>query len=102
MPKHYVSVLDGIKARLSERVDVLYAEGCKITQGGSWQQDEVLPSDPEEDGRQIAEALEVAHRAVRLATKQGSPNLVAVLQAHIASYEAHRPVRQEPPGNEAD
>ena len=63
LPKHYVSVLDGIKARLSERVDVLYAEGCKITQGGSWQQDEVLPSDPEEDGRQIAEALEVAQRA---------------------------------------
>ena len=62
LPKHYVSVLDGIKARLSERVDVLYAEGCKITQGGSWQQDEVLPSDPEEDGRQIAEALEVAQR----------------------------------------
>jgi beta-glucosidase len=42
---------------------VLYAEGCKITQGGSWQQDEVVPGDPEEDRRQIAEAVEVAQNA---------------------------------------
>jgi beta-glucosidase len=42
---------------------VLYAEGCKITRGGSWQQDEVIPSDPEEDARQIAEAVEIAQRA---------------------------------------
>ena len=27
-------------------VEVLYHEGCKITIGGSWQQDEVTPSDP--------------------------------------------------------
>lgn len=31
--------------------------------GGSWQQDEVTPSDPAEDRRQIAEAVEVAKQA---------------------------------------
>ena len=42
---------------------VLYSEGCKITVGGSWNQDEVSPSDPEEDRKQIAEAVKVAKQA---------------------------------------
>ena len=62
-PKHNVTVLEGIQARLGERVRVLYSEGCKITVGGSWQEDAVTPSDPEEDRRQIAEAVEVAKQA---------------------------------------
>jgi beta-glucosidase len=63
VPKHNVTVLEGIQARAGGRVKVLYSEGCKITIGGSWQQDEVVPSDPDEDRRQIAEAVEVAKRA---------------------------------------
>lgn len=63
LPKHNVTVLDGIKAKVGDRVKVLYSEGCKITLGGSWQQDEVIPSDPTEDRRQIAEAVEVAKQA---------------------------------------
>ena len=42
---------------------MLYHEGCKITIGGSWQQDEVTPSDPVEDRRTIAEAAKLAARA---------------------------------------
>ena len=63
VPKRDVTVLEGIRARLGKRVKVLYSEGCKITIGGSWQQDEVTPSDPEEDRKQIAEAVKVARRA---------------------------------------
>jgi len=63
VPKHEVSVLEGIKARVGDRAEVLYSEGCKITIGGSWNQDEVVASDPEEDRRQIAEAVTVAQRA---------------------------------------
>jgi beta-glucosidase len=63
MPKHHVTVLDGIKAKVGDRVNVLYSEGCKITVGGSWQQDEVIASDPTEDRKQIAEAVEVAKQA---------------------------------------
>jgi beta-glucosidase len=62
-PRHNVTVLDGIKARLGNAVNVLHAEGCKITVGGSWQQDEVVPSDPAEDRKQIAEAVAVARQA---------------------------------------
>jgi len=62
-PRHNVTVLEGIQARVGDRVKVLYAEGCKITVGGSWQQDEVIASDPAEDRRQIAEAAAVAQQA---------------------------------------
>jgi beta-glucosidase len=54
-------VLEGIRARLAGTpVEVLHAEGCKITIGGSWNQDAVAPSDPAEDAKQIAEAVAVA------------------------------------------
>jgi len=63
LPKHEVTVLDGIKARVGNRGKVLYSEGCKITIGGNWNQDAVVPSNPEEDRKQIAEAVEVAKQA---------------------------------------
>ncbi len=63
VPKHNVTVLDGIKAKVGKKVKVLYSEGCKITIGGSWNQDAVVPSDPEEDRKAIAEAVRVAKKA---------------------------------------
>lgn len=70
VPKHVSTVCEGIAAFLAaasadadHQVEVLYSEGCKITQGGSWTIDEVVPSDPEKDRRLIAEAVEVAKKA---------------------------------------
>jgi beta-glucosidase len=63
VPRHNVTVLQGIKARLGKGVKVLHAEGCRITEGGSWQQDAVLPSDPRKDRRMIARAVKVARKA---------------------------------------
>jgi beta-glucosidase len=63
VPKHEVTVLEGIKARVGNRAKVVYSEGCKITIGGNWNKDEVVPSNPEEDRKQIAEAVEVAKQA---------------------------------------
>ncbi|HVT29685.1 MAG TPA: glycoside hydrolase family 3 protein, partial [Lacipirellulaceae bacterium] len=57
------TVLSGIRDRVGNRVDVLYHEGCKITLGGSWWQDEVVPSNPVEDRKSIAAAAEVAKHA---------------------------------------
>jgi beta-glucosidase len=62
-PKHDVTVLDGIKAKAGNRAKVLYSAGCKITIGGSWQQDEVVASNPDDDRKQIAEAVQVANQA---------------------------------------
>lgn len=60
VPKRDVTVLDGIRARVGNSAEVVYSEGCKITCGGSWNQDEVVCSDPDEDRKQIAEAVKVA------------------------------------------
>ncbi len=62
-PKNFVSVLEGIRLKVGDRVQVPYAEGCKITVGGSWNQDLVTPSNPEEDRKQIQEAVHVAQQA---------------------------------------
>jgi len=63
VPRYNVTVLDGIKERVGDRATVLYSEGCKITIGGSWGEDQVVPSNPEEDFKQIAEAVEIAKQA---------------------------------------
>ena len=63
VPKHEVTVLEGIKAKVAGRAKVLYSEGCKITIGGAWHIDEVVPSNPEEDRKQIAAAVKVAKQA---------------------------------------
>lgn len=63
VPKYNVTVLDGIRAYVGDRAEVLFREGCRITVGGAWTEDVVAPSDSEEDRRQIAEAVEVAKQA---------------------------------------
>jgi beta-glucosidase len=63
VPKHQVTVLEGITEKAGKSVKVLYSEGCKITIGGAWHIDEVVPSDPDEDRKQIAEAAKVAKQA---------------------------------------
>ncbi len=63
VPKHDVSVLEGIRARVGDQVKVVHAEGCKITVGGSWNEDRVVPGDPAEDRRLIAEAVDIAQQA---------------------------------------
>ncbi len=63
VPKHNVTVLEGIREKAGKKVKVLSSEGCKITIGGSWNQDAVVPSDPEEDRKAIAEAVRVAKKA---------------------------------------
>ncbi len=62
-PKHYTTLLQGVRDRVGPSVKVLYHEGCKITIGGSWQQDQVTPSNPEEDRKSIAQAVKVAQQA---------------------------------------
>lgn len=62
-PKFFVSLLEGIRLKVGDRVQVPYSEGCKITMGGSWNQDLVTASDPEEDRKQIQEAVKVAAEA---------------------------------------
>lgn len=63
VPRHFITVLQGIQDRVGKDIQVLYHEGCKITVGGSWTQDEVVPGDPAEDRKSIAEAVKIAKKA---------------------------------------
>ncbi|MCB0745484.1 MAG: glycoside hydrolase family 3 protein, partial [Ignavibacteriae bacterium] len=40
-PKEHTTVLQGIKNKVKENLKILYSEGCKITIGGSWEEDAV-------------------------------------------------------------
>ena len=60
-PGRGVSVLEGITAKVGNQVKVNYAEGCKITkEGGNWWADTSQLSDPAEDSKLIAQAVDVA------------------------------------------
>ncbi len=62
-----LSVLEGIRQKVGGRMEVLYAEGCRITEGvqgwAAWYEDAVIPGDPVEDEARIAEAVRVAQKA---------------------------------------
>jgi beta-glucosidase len=63
-PGRGVSVLQGIKDKVGDKIKVTYAEGCKITkEGGNWFADSARLSDPAEDQKLIAEAVGVAKTA---------------------------------------
>ncbi len=62
-PKYFVTVLQGIKDKIGSKAKILYAEGCGITQPGSWYLDPVKPTDPAEDRRKIEEAVAIAKQA---------------------------------------
>jgi beta-xylosidase len=63
-PGRGVSVLEGIKEKVGSKLKVTYAEGCKITkEGGVWFADTAHLSDPAEDQKLIAEAVQVAKAA---------------------------------------
>ena len=62
-PAYYTSVLQGIKAKVGNKTQVLYNEGCKLTVGGSWTEDSVTLPDHDENRMLIREAVETARRA---------------------------------------
>jgi beta-glucosidase len=69
-PGNGIGILDGLRQKLGERVQVLYAEGCKITKedfGGQgwrgWHESIAEMPDPVEDEGLIVEAVETARKA---------------------------------------
>jgi beta-xylosidase len=67
-PSHTVSILDGIRERLAASgVNVLYAQGCKITDGiegwRGWYENDVKVADPRTQQDNIRAAAAVARKA---------------------------------------
>jgi beta-glucosidase len=63
VPNHAVTVLDGIRTKLGNRVNVVSAEGVRLTDSGDWYADEVVLSDPQRNRERIREAVQVAQGA---------------------------------------
>lgn len=62
-PKYYTTVLEGIQEKVGKNTEVLYSEGCKITIGGSWNEDTVVAADEKENLKMIRKAVAVAKKA---------------------------------------
>lgn len=62
-PEYYTTVLEGITQKTAGKIKVNYAEGCRITIGGSWVEDKIVTPDAREDKEKIAEAVKVAHNS---------------------------------------
>jgi beta-glucosidase len=63
VPKYETSFLQGIRERAGDKAEILYSEGCRITEGGSWEKDEVILADPEENRKRIEEAKLIAEQS---------------------------------------
>jgi beta-glucosidase len=63
VPKHVVTMLEGIQKKVGGRLNVVHAEGVRITDQGDWWMDAVKLARPEENRARIAEAVKVARDA---------------------------------------
>jgi beta-glucosidase len=63
-PGHSVSVLQGIKNKVGSGGEVLFAEGCKITETPpDWNADKVVLGDPALNAKRIQDAVQIARKA---------------------------------------
>src|SRR5580698_5895463 len=63
VPAHSVTLLDGIRAKLGQRVRVVTAEGVQLTAKGDWYTDEVQLPNRDDNLRRIQQAVDVAREA---------------------------------------
>jgi beta-glucosidase len=63
-PGRGVSILQGVKAKVGSGSEVLFAEGCKITETPpDWNADKVVLGDPALNAKRIQDAVQVARKA---------------------------------------
>ncbi len=77
VPTHAITVLDGIKAKLGDRVRVVSAEGVRLTDSGDWYADQVVLSDPQRNRERIQEAVQVAQGADAIVLVIGGSSAVS-------------------------
>lgn len=94
-PGYGVSVLDGIKARVGDKMKVLYAEGCKITtapQGfRGWWANDVELVDPNTQTTSIQAAVDAAKKAdvaILVVGENESTNREAWAENHLGDRDS--------------
>jgi beta-glucosidase len=63
IPDYAITPLEGIRLKAGDKTKVNYALGCGLTIGGSWVDDKVTFSDPEDDKIKIKEAVGIAKKS---------------------------------------
>jgi beta-glucosidase len=63
VPKHAVTLLEGIETKLGQRVNVVSAEGVRLTESGDWYTDEVVLAKREDNLARIKDAVKLAQGA---------------------------------------
>lgn len=63
IPRQTVTPLQGIRALVGSRADIVHSVGVVITKDDDWWEDTVELGDPKENRRRIAEAVDVARNA---------------------------------------
>ncbi|MHA6317656.1 glycoside hydrolase family 3 N-terminal domain-containing protein [Altererythrobacter sp. CAU 1778] len=63
LPRQTVSPLEGIRALVGDKAEVVHSEGVKITENDDWWEDEVVLADPAQNRTRIASAVEAAKDA---------------------------------------
>jgi beta-glucosidase len=70
-PPETVSILEGIKAKVGTRANIVFAQGVKITEDDDWWEDTVKLADPAENRKRIAEAVALARGADQIIVTLG-------------------------------
>ncbi len=63
VPKQTVSPLQALKEKYGKDVEIMYAEGTRITESGDWFSDKNVLTSREDNMKRIAEAVEIAKQA---------------------------------------
>lgn len=76
VPTRTISVLDGIRTLVGKDVEIVTAEGVRLTESGDWHQDEVVFADPAQNRERIKEAVAVAQSADAIVLAIGGSSAV--------------------------
>ena len=94
-PVHGVSILQGIRDRVGSKANVVYAEGCKLTDAKpdwhGWFIDNVKLIDPSTQAESIKAAAEFAHRAdvaILVVGENESTNREAWSEQHLGDRDS--------------
>jgi len=63
VPKYFTTILEGIRAKVGDKVNVVYADGGAFTEPGSWYEDEVKRTNKAKERQAIERARQVAVNA---------------------------------------
>ena len=89
-PSYFVNLVDGMTHRVGDQAEILYAEGCRITEAGSWYLDPVKRPDPYEDRIRLVEAEKVAEQCDLIILAIGGNELTS-REAWVESHMGDRP-----------